>query len=153
MLIAIERKAREKEEIHLREDVASRGNLVVVACERQHAKRAGFEYPDLANTESAIDVQLVDGARGDDDLERDVRNVAIRVQSEHQARLSELSVTVFVRAGPDDLKTLTDRDVFAEIDLRGSRRGTYRDRLVKVTLPRNIGLVKVVPEQVNVTLF
>lgn len=81
-----------------------------------------------------------------------IRNVKIRVLSDFRARLSEKSVTVFVRADTEDLENLDQSKVFAEIDLRGQKKGKYT-KVIDVKVPENIGLVKVMPEKVKVTLY
>ncbi len=81
-----------------------------------------------------------------------IKNVDIRVLSSLKYTLEEKSVTVFVRAHPKDLKSLDRSQVFATVDLRGKHKGTYSEP-VKVTLPDKVGLVRVVPEKVDVTLY
>jgi YbbR domain-containing protein len=81
-----------------------------------------------------------------------IRNVDVRVVSGLKSRVEEKTVTVLVRAEPDDLRTLDRTKLYAEINLTGKPKGKYLES-VKVTLPENIGLVKVVPSQVNVTLY
>ncbi len=81
-----------------------------------------------------------------------IRNVDVRVLSFFQYTVVEKSVTVFVRASADELKSLDRTQVYGVVDLRGKPKGRYLESL-KVTLPENIGLVKVVPEKVKVTLY
>lgn len=81
-----------------------------------------------------------------------IKNVDIRVLSTHKVRLEEKTVTVLVRATPSDLKALDRTHVFAVVDLSGKPKGKYRE-LIKVTLPENVGMVKVVPDYANVTLY
>ena len=81
-----------------------------------------------------------------------IKNVDIRVLSSYKSELEEKSVTVFVRAHPRDLKALDRSQVFATVDLRGKKKGKYNEP-VRVTLPENMGLVRVVPETVGVTLY
>lgn len=81
-----------------------------------------------------------------------IKNVDIRVLSTYKYTLEEKSVTVFVRAQPKDLKSLDRSQVFATLDLRGKKKGTYSEP-VKVTLPEKLGLVRVAPEKVDVTLY
>jgi len=80
-----------------------------------------------------------------------IKNVDIRVLSSYKVSLEEKTVTVLVRATPKDLKSLDRTQVYVVIDLRGKPKGKYQEA-VKVTLPENIGLVKVIPDRVNVTL-
>jgi len=58
---------------------------------------------------------------------------------------------VLVRASPRDLKLLDKSRVYAVIDMRGKGKGKYTEA-VKVSLPDGVGLVKVVPERVEVNL-
>lgn len=81
-----------------------------------------------------------------------IKNVDIHVLTPYKVRLDEKSVTVLVRAAPEDLHTLDRNHVFGVVDLTGKTKGKY-DEPVKVTLPKNVGLVKVIPDHVNVTLY
>jgi len=81
-----------------------------------------------------------------------IRNVKIRVLSNYQSRLSDGTVTVFVRATEKDLESIDESKVFAEVNLSKQSKGKYR-KMVSVTVPIGIGLVKVEPRKVNVTLF
>ncbi|MCM2278347.1 MAG: CdaR family protein [Oligoflexia bacterium] len=81
-----------------------------------------------------------------------IKNVDIRVLTSYKARLEEKSVTVLVRADPENLRGLDRSRVYAVVDLTGRRKGRYLEP-VRVTLPENVGLVKVVPDKVNVTLY
>ncbi len=81
-----------------------------------------------------------------------IKNVDIHVLSAYKARVEEKSVTVLVRATPQDLQTLDRSHVFGMIDLSDRPKGKYSEP-VKVTLPKNIGLVKVIPDHVNVVLY
>lgn len=81
-----------------------------------------------------------------------LRNVPIRVlTSGLRALPATPRVTVFVRAPPRELKALDSSRISAEIDLRGSGKGTHAGT-VKVTVPKRITLIRVVPSQVSVTL-
>lgn len=80
-----------------------------------------------------------------------IKNVDIRVLTTYKYKLDEKSVSVFVRASPQDLRSLDRSRVYAVVDLRGKKRGSHSVP-VKITLPENIGLVRVLPEKVNVTL-
>ncbi|MBC7690147.1 MAG: hypothetical protein H7222_00110 [Methylotenera sp.] len=81
-----------------------------------------------------------------------IKNVDIRVITAHKYTLDEKTVTVMVRVDPKDLKFLDRTRVFGVIDLKDQPKGKYNE-LVKVTLPDHIGLVKVLPEKVGVTLY
>lgn len=81
-----------------------------------------------------------------------LKNVNIRVLSAHKVKLNENTVTVFIRAAQEDLKLLDHARVFAEIDLRGQKKGKYTST-VKVNTPRSVSVIKVVPDQVEVTLY
>ena len=82
-----------------------------------------------------------------------IRNVDIHVLSSYRVRLEEKSVTVFVRAGTlEEIQSLDRNQIYGMIDLTGKKRGSY-DEPVKVILPKNIGLVKVVPEHVHLTIY
>lgn len=81
-----------------------------------------------------------------------IKNVDVRVITHRKFKLEEKSVTVLVHASPKDLKTLDRSHVYAVLDLTDKPAGQY-DEQVKVTLPENVGLVKVIPEHVRVTLY
>lgn len=81
-----------------------------------------------------------------------IKNVDIRVLSSYKVKLDDKSVSVLVRADPKDLKSLSHGKIYGVIDLTGKPKGKYVEP-VKVTLPEGVGLVKVVPEKVNVTLY
>lgn len=81
-----------------------------------------------------------------------IKNVDVRVLSNYKVRLEEKSVTVLVRADSKDLKALDRTKVYAVVDLTGKPKGKYHEP-VRVTLPEDVGLVKVVPDKVNVTLY
>lgn len=80
-----------------------------------------------------------------------IRNVDIRVLSSYKAVLSEQKATVLVRASAEDLKAINRNQVYATVDLKGEPPGTYT-KDVKVRLPAGITLVRVIPDQVRVTL-
>jgi YbbR domain-containing protein len=80
-----------------------------------------------------------------------IRNVDIRVMTNYKYTLDKSTVTVLVRAAPKDIKSLDKRQIFAVVDLRGKPKGKYAET-VKVQLPENVGLDRVIPETVNVTL-
>jgi len=81
-----------------------------------------------------------------------IKNVDIQVISSYKVRVEEKSVTVLVRASPEDLQNLDRSQVFGVVDLTGKPKGKYHEP-VKVTLPKSIGLVKTVPDTVNVVLY
>ncbi|MCM2322470.1 MAG: CdaR family protein [Oligoflexia bacterium] len=81
-----------------------------------------------------------------------IKNVDIRVLSSYKVRLDEKAVTVLVRADQGELKSLDRSKVYAVVDLKGMPKGRYL-RPVKVMLPEELGLVKVIPDKVNVTLY
>lgn len=81
-----------------------------------------------------------------------IKNVDIRVLTPYGYRLEEKSVTVLVHASAKDMKTLDKSQVFAIVDLRQEPKGKYL-RPIKVTVPAHIGVVKVIPDQVNVTTY
>lgn len=80
-----------------------------------------------------------------------IRNVRIRVLADHEVQLSRRTVTAAVRASLEELKTLNESDVYAQIDLKGKPKGVYRVPL-QIIAPKHIGVVEVIPDQVNVTL-
>lgn len=81
-----------------------------------------------------------------------IKNVDVRVNTAHKYRLDEKTVTVLVRSAPQDLESLDKNEVFGLLDLTGRPKGRYVEP-VKVTLPKNIGLVKVIPDHLAVTLY
>ncbi|MBS1961487.1 MAG: hypothetical protein JST04_04675 [Bdellovibrionales bacterium] len=81
-----------------------------------------------------------------------VKNTDIRVDSPHHARIDEPSVTVYVRMDQEEIQKLDPSQVSIEADLKGKTKGRYTAKL-KVSLPPNIGMVRVVPESVRVTLY
>ncbi|OFZ21715.1 MAG: hypothetical protein A2X94_15605 [Bdellovibrionales bacterium GWB1_55_8] len=81
-----------------------------------------------------------------------IKNVDIRVLSSYKIRLEEKTVTVFVRVDPKDLKSLDRNSVFAVVDLQGKPKGKYIEP-IRVKLPEGVGLVRVVPERAQVTLY
>lgn len=81
-----------------------------------------------------------------------IKNVDIRVLSSYKVRLDEKSVTVLVRADPKSLHSIEKDQVYAVIDLNGKPKGHYIEP-VKVTLPDDVGLVRVIPDKVGVTLY
>lgn len=81
-----------------------------------------------------------------------IKNVPIRFTTEHKVRLSDRTVTVFVRAGPESIKSLDQTRVFAALDLKGKAPGTY-ELPIQVTLPKDVSLFRLVPDKVTVTLY
>jgi YbbR domain-containing protein len=81
-----------------------------------------------------------------------IKNIDVRVITPYKVRMDEKTVTILVRADAKNLKSLDRGKVYAVVDLTGKARGKYREG-VKVTLPEDIGLVKVIPDQVDVTLY
>ncbi len=81
-----------------------------------------------------------------------IRNVDVRVLTPFKYNVEEKNVTVLVRALPRDLKYLDRSRVYAVLDLRGRAKGNYHEA-VRVTLPENVGLVRVIPDKINVKLY
>ena len=81
-----------------------------------------------------------------------IKNVDIRVLSPYKVKTDEKTVTVLVRAEPKDLKLLDRTHVYAVVDLTGKPKGDYTEA-IRVTVPDGVGLVKVIPERVKVTLY
>lgn len=81
-----------------------------------------------------------------------IRNVELRVLSKHRSKVDESNITVYVRVDPTEIGNLDRKKVYAEVDLQDKNKGRYTER-VKVTLPPNVGLVRVIPERVKVTLY
>jgi hypothetical protein len=81
-----------------------------------------------------------------------IKNVDIRVLSFYKVRIEEKNVTVLVRAASSDLQSLDKTKVYGIVDLSRRPKGKYNEPL-KVVLPKNIELVKVLPDQVHVTLY
>jgi hypothetical protein len=81
-----------------------------------------------------------------------IKNVDIRVLSSYKVRLDERTVTVLVRADAKSLRSLDKDKVYAVVDLSGKPKGHYVEP-VKVTLPEDVGLVRVIPDKVGVTLY
>ena len=81
-----------------------------------------------------------------------LKNIAIKVLTAHRYKISSPKITVYVRAPVDMLKSIDHSQVFAEIDLKDKPKGKYTVP-VTVTTPKNIGVVRAVPDQVNITLY
>lgn len=81
-----------------------------------------------------------------------IKNVDIRVLSSYKVRIEDKNVTLLVRATPKDMQSLDRSHVFAVVDLSGKGKGKYNEP-IKITLPKNVGLVKAIPEHVNIVLY
>lgn len=81
-----------------------------------------------------------------------IKSVDVRVISPYKIKLEEKTVTVLVRADSEDLRSLDRNQVYAVVDMTGREKGKYFEPL-KVNLPPNIGLVKVIPNRVSLTLY
>jgi YbbR domain-containing protein len=82
-----------------------------------------------------------------------IKNIDIQVRSNHRVKLDQKTVSIMVRVDPKDLASLERNQVTATVDLTGQPKGRYVDQLIKIELPENVGLVKSVPDHVNVTLY
>ena len=81
-----------------------------------------------------------------------IKSVDIRVLSPYKFTMNEKTATVWIRATPKDLKELDRSKVYGLVDLRGKPKGNYTEN-IKVVMPESIGLVKVLPEKVKITLW
>lgn len=81
-----------------------------------------------------------------------IKNVQIRVNSKFKSKVDETSVTIFVRIDPAAIASLDRSQVYAEVDLQEKQKGRYTES-VRVHLPSHVGLVRVSPEKVKVTLY
>lgn len=81
-----------------------------------------------------------------------IKNIDIQYLTSYKVRTEDRTVTVLVRADPKDIKLLDKGHVYAQVDLKGKPKGTYTEN-VRVTLPEDVGLVKIIPEKVRVTLY
>ncbi len=81
-----------------------------------------------------------------------VRGSDIKVDSKYSARIDEASVTVYVRMDQDEIQKLDPSQVSVSIDMKDKNKGRYTSKL-KVALPPNVGMVRIVPESVRVTLY
>ena len=81
-----------------------------------------------------------------------IKNVDVRVLNSNKFTIEEKTVSVLVRVDPEDLKTLDRSQVYAVVDMKDRKKGKYKES-VQVTLPKNVGLVKVIPEKVNITIY
>src|SRR5207302_5134518 len=78
VLIGLECYRHELREVHLGKHLARVDRLIMLAAQRDDARLIILEHPQLSNAEASIDLELVDRRRRHDDLDRDVRNFAIR---------------------------------------------------------------------------
>lgn len=81
-----------------------------------------------------------------------IKNIPIKVLADSKVRLKERTVHLIVMSHFDRLKQLSSESLIAEVDLRGKAKGVYQVP-VKVTLPKDVTLVRTVPSTVHVTLF
>lgn len=81
-----------------------------------------------------------------------IKNVDIRVISSYESRLDEKGVTVLVRGDAKEIESLDRAHVYAWVDLSDRGKGSY-DVPVHVSLPKDISLVKVIPDHVHVSLY
>jgi YbbR domain-containing protein len=81
-----------------------------------------------------------------------IRNIEVRVETQLKYKLDQKTVSCLVRADPKDLKSLSHGKIYGVVDLNGKPKGKYTET-VKVILPDGVGLVKVVPEKVDITLY
>jgi YbbR domain-containing protein len=81
-----------------------------------------------------------------------VKSADIRVDSAHHARIDEPAVTVYVRMDESEIAKLDPSQVQIEADLRDKTKGRYTAKL-RVSLPPNVGMVRIVPDTVRVTLY
>ena len=81
-----------------------------------------------------------------------IKNVDIRVLTPYKVKAGEKTVTVLVRADTKDLKLLDRSHVYAVVDLTGKPKGEYNE-MIKISVPDGVGLVKVIPDRVKVTLY
>ncbi|MGK5087565.1 CdaR family protein [Bdellovibrionota bacterium FG-2] len=81
-----------------------------------------------------------------------IRNVDVRVISSGRVRLDEKTVTVMVQAEAKEMKFLDRSRVYAVIDMSDKPKGQYFEA-VKVILPEGVGLVRVIPDRIGVTLY
>ncbi len=81
-----------------------------------------------------------------------LKNVDIRVSTTFKVHLEPKTVTVLVNTSQVDIKKLNRSKIYATIDARSKTKGTYKET-VKVVLPKNVSMVKVIPEEVEMTLY
>jgi YbbR domain-containing protein len=81
-----------------------------------------------------------------------IKNVEVQVRASSRFHLEERSITIFVKASAKEIQSLDRAQVYAAVELTGKEKGKYYVP-IRVTLPKNMELVKSVPDHVNVTLF
>jgi YbbR domain-containing protein len=81
-----------------------------------------------------------------------IKKVGIHILSAHRSQVEPRTVTVFVRASHAALKNLDRSQIFASVSLSDRPLGVYFEK-IKVTLPKNMELIKVEPESVKVILL
>lgn len=81
-----------------------------------------------------------------------IKNVEIRILSEFKSTVEEVSLTVMVKATKAAMESLDPRLIYGVVDLKNKSTGRYKVP-VRLNLPTGISLVKVIPEQVHVTLY
>jgi YbbR domain-containing protein len=80
-----------------------------------------------------------------------IRNVKIKVIGNSRASITDRfkTATVLVRVSPQDLKKLDVDQVEASVDVSSMSAGVYKPK-VHVKLPKAIGIVRIVPDVVEV---
>ncbi|MBC7386042.1 MAG: hypothetical protein H7301_07775 [Cryobacterium sp.] len=121
-----------------------RSNLELEA--RFDTDRLGVKV-DGASPKVSIDVAAVQA-----NYKLKIKSSDIRIDSAYRGRIDEPALTVYVRMDSDDIAKLEPAQVALTIDLKGKTKGRYTSK-VKVSLPPNVGMVRVVPETVRVTLY
>lgn len=81
-----------------------------------------------------------------------IRNIEVRVLSSHRAKLDPPRISALVHASPTELKKLDRSKIYAILDVEGKDRGNYT-LAPTIILPPAITLVRIQPEQVNLTLY
>lgn len=81
-----------------------------------------------------------------------VRNVDIRVKTTFQYKVEEKSVTVLVRADQESIRSLDKSKVYGRVDLSDRPKGKHKVK-VEVVAPPSVTVVKVIPEDVTITLY
>src|SRR5690606_23200061 len=81
-------------------------------------------------------------------------NIPVRVEREHGMRykIRTSKVTLYVLAGENDWDRLDGSEISAIVDLKEASKGRHSSAIA-VKLPKNIQLVKMVPDRVDVTLY
>ncbi len=81
-----------------------------------------------------------------------VKRIPVTIKSEHRARFRPKSVTAFVRVDESTIGNLQANQFQAIVDLSGKPKGRHQ-ATVRITVPDEVGLVKVTPERIQVTLY